>query len=192
MTYIAIITSILLLTSLALVRLSSATENPEDELETISGMGTFTSIIETAEVTPFDPPNECVFVLVRSGTHDWDGFIESEHANSRLLTNPSVVETCVEGHTQLSFSFTTIFEEVTIAGRTGGAVMEAHGRCEAGPERTGVFTCQATLRLVDGTGELEDITGEGVAVITVPDVGANALGFYYFQVQFGSNDDDSS
>ena len=84
-----------------------------------------------------------------------------------------------------TFRVLDTFESLTVAGRTGGAVVEiiGYGRIPA----TGVSVNENTIRILCGTGDLKGVHAEGTLTVSVgPGVDSRAMQLW---VHFGHNHD---
>jgi hypothetical protein len=109
--------------------------------------------------------------LIRTGQVTYTGPIQGttilEGAGNALSVGLS--DNC-QGQTHTGFRVIDTFDTLTVAGRTGGAVVEIVGRgTSPGP---GVVLNESRLRILCGTGELRGIHAEGVVVGSASPTGA--------------------
>ena len=122
----------------------------------------------------------------RTGTVTYTGPIQG---TSIMLgagegVSDGLVDNCT-GQTHNGFRVIDTFESLTVAGRTGGAVVEIVGRgTSPGP---GVVLNEARLRILCGTGELKGVHAEGLVVGSARPSGAASA--FQVWVHFGHNHD---
>ena len=118
-----------------------------------------------------------VILQTNTGRVTYTGFIEGTGA----LSTTVLVNNCVAGFGHNTFRVLDTFESVTIAGRTGGAVIEILGR--GTNPATGVVLNDNTVRVLCGTGDLKGIHAEGTLSTSIgPGVAARVLQLW---VHFG-------
>ena len=109
----------------------------------------------------------------------FSGFIDGEITRGRSEFVRETFTTKDHGIFRTLF----VFEEVTIGGRTGAAVLEAKGSFEA---VEGGLPNDSELTLLCGTGDLKN--AHGVVITTAPSDGVNG-GAYSFWIHFGHSHD---
>ena len=105
-------------------------------------------------------PNTNVRLIVRAGANTFTGIIEG---STSKVDNRILSDTCNAGSSYSDYRTLYFFESVTVAGRSGGAVLE-----HVGAARTigGVSSVDGQLRFLCGTGDLKHIHGVGIAQST--------------------------
>lgn len=123
-----------------------------------------------------------VVLTTNTGTVTYTGIIEG---TGTVLTK-SLANNCASGQSHSTFRVLDVFESVSIAGRTGGAVVEIIGR--ASSPATGVTFNDNTIRVLCGTGDLKGVHAEGTltASIVAGGVASRALQLW---VHFGHRHD---
>ncbi len=163
-TYAAITISILLIASISIASIPGAAGKKAKEFV---GTGFSTSDIDRAAESIFDcgdadeDPDDLTNVdfVTRLGTFTYTGII----VGAATGVNNALTDTCTEGFTHGTYKVRYFFEEVTIAGRTGGAVLEEWGDFEAGVFGEGiVFTFHGHFSFLCGTGKLKGIHGDAL------------------------------
>ena len=129
--------------------------------EEFVGTGAASASVDRTTETIFDcgdaDPNTNVDFVTRPGTFTFTGIIDG----AATAVNNALTDTCAEGFTHGTYKVRYLFDEVTIAGRTGGAVLEEWGDFEGGPFGEGIlFTFHGHISFLCGTGELRGIHGE--------------------------------
>lgn len=122
----------------------------------------------------------------RTGTVTYTGPIQGTAImlGAGAAVSDGLSDNCT-GQTHNGFRVIDTFETLTVAGRTGGAVVEIVGRgTSPGP---GVVLNESRLRILCGTGELRDIHAEGVVVGSANPSGAASA--FQVWVHFGHNHD---
>ena len=91
-----------------------------------------------------------------TGTVTYTGFMEG---TGQVLTS-TLSNACVPGQAHLGIRVLDTFASLTVAGRTGGAVVEivGSGRVPA----TGIQINDNTVRILCGTGQLKDVPRKGL------------------------------
>lgn len=172
LTFATAIVSILLLASFSIVAPSLASDDNGGEIVEFSGTGFRVGVpgsggfaISTlSDCGDEDESTNVIFLDSRETppTNVWDGAIFGESIGMAT----ALADGCFpvnDGGTHGNGRTIIIFEEATIAGRTGGLVIESLFDFEAGPC---CFT-DADLTFLCGTGELEGIHGGGQLVRTL-------------------------
>jgi hypothetical protein len=122
-----------------------------------------------------------VILQTNTGTVVYTGILEgSGKIRTTILSNR-----CVPSQPHNTFRVLDIFESLTVAGRTGGAVVETigFGRIPS----TGININDDRVRILCGTGDLKGVHGEGTLTVSVgPGVDSRALQLW---VHFGHNHD---
>jgi len=122
-----------------------------------------------------------VILQTNAGTVTYTGILEGTgQLLTKLLSNR-----CVPSQPHNTFRVLDTFESLTVAGRTGGAVVEiiGYGRIPA----TGVSVNENTIRILCGTGDLKGVHAEGTLTVSVgPGVDSRAMQLW---VHFGHNHD---
>jgi len=109
--------------------------------------------------------------LIRTGQVTYTGPIQGTTImeGTGAAVSVGLSDNC-QGQTHTGFRVIDTFATLTVAGRTGGAVVEIVGRgTSPGP---GVVLNEARLRVLCGTGELRGIHAEGVVVGSANPTGA--------------------
>lgn len=115
-----------------------------------------------------------------TGTVAYTGFMEGEgEALSQGLS-----DNCA-GSTHNGFRVIDTFESLTVAGRTGSAVVEIVGRGSV--PAPGVALNESRIRILCGTGELKGVHVEGTIVGSAGPTGASSA--FQVWVHFGHNHD---
>ena len=139
------------------------------------------TVSETLSNCSDSDPSTNVVLQTNTGTVTYTGIIEGAgEVLTKLLAN-----SCVPGQSHNTFRVLDTFESLTVAGRTGGAVVEivGSGRVPA----PGVVLNDNTIRILCGTGELKGIHAEGTLTASVgPGVASRALQLW---VHFGHHHD---
>ncbi len=126
-------------------------------------------------------PATNVILQTNTGTVTYTGIIEGTGA----VSTTSLINNCVSGFGHNTFRVLDTFESVTVAGRTGGAVVEILGR--GSNPAPGVALNDNTIRILCGTGELKGIHPEGTLTASIgPGVASRALQLW---VHFGHRHD---
>jgi hypothetical protein len=99
--------------------------------------------------------------ISNTGTVTYTGFMEG---TGHVLTG-TISNACVSGQTHFGIRVLDTFDRLTVAGRTGGAVVEiiGSGRVPA----TGIQINDNTVRILCGTGELKGIHAEGTLTASI-------------------------
>ena len=102
-----------------------------------------------------------IVLFNNTGTVTYTGFMEG---TGQLLTS-TISNACVPGQAHLGIRVLDIFESLTVAGRTGGAVVEivGSGRVPA----TGIQINDNTVRILCGTGQLKGVHAEGTLTASI-------------------------
>lgn len=196
-----LVVSVLLLAALGTsIRPSIASHSEE-----ISGQGTLTRV-RTA-VPPIVQLSDCgdnadnTFIrsVVRSGTDTLTGIIEGTGSSDNRFIN----NTCVPALQHGEFRTIVSFNDVTVADRSGGAILEFIGHLQVRtaevPDADGkklvsvrVTTEAGELRFLCGTGALKGIRGTGIydatVIPSVPGIPARDVRGYAMSILF----DDAS
>jgi len=114
-TFVVVVSSLLLLTGI-----SGKTKHKKDTL--VTGTGNFvTDVTRTSE--PLDP--SCVTLVTRVGNVSFSGLIENALENGQQEVH-ALRDACADP-VQGTATAIYILQEATIAGRTGGLILEARG-----------------------------------------------------------------
>jgi hypothetical protein len=115
-----------------------------------------------------------------TGTVTYTGFMEG----TGDVVSDGLSDTCF-GQTHNSYRVIDTFEHLTIAGRTGGAVVELVGRFSS--PSMGLTLNESRIRILCGTGELKGVHAEGTVVgSSTP---TNAFSAFQVWVHFGHKHD---
>jgi len=122
----------------------------------------------------------------RTGVVTYTGPIQGTgimHGTGEAVSN-GLSDNC-QGQTHNGFRVIDTFETLTVAGRTGGAVVEIVGRGTS--PGAGVVLNESRLRILCSTGELRGIHAEGTVVGSASSTGAASA--FQVWVHFGHNHD---
>jgi hypothetical protein len=150
-------------------------------MEQGSGAVSITTVAETLSDCGDTDPSTNVVLQTNSGTVNYTGIMEG---TGQVLTK-QLRDSCVLGQTHTTFRVLETFDSLTVAGTTGGAVVElvGHGRIPT----TGVTLNEVRIRILCGTGELKGIHAEGTLTTSVrPGADSRAMQLW---VHFGHNHD---
>jgi hypothetical protein len=113
-----------------------------------------------------EPTTNVVFIN-NTGPVTYTGIMEG----TGQVRTTSISNSCVPGQAHVGIRVLDTFESLTVAGRTGGAVVEiiGSGRVPA----TGIQINDNTVRILCGTGQLKGIHAEGTLTASI---GAEAPG----------------
>lgn len=156
----AIVATILVMATIGPSLLVAASDD-DDGLVSFSGGGFQVSVRTSRETVTIDDCGDAdPLTLVRTqtdlNTRTYSGIIEgTAEAESVAITYIN----CTAGLIHANLMQLESFDEVTVAGRTGGAVIERIGTFES---RDGVVIVTINERFLCGTGELEGIHGTGI------------------------------
>jgi len=106
-------------------------------------------------------PGTNVVISQTTGTVTYTGFMEG---TGQVLTT-ALSNGCVPGQAHLGIRVLDTFESLTVAGRTGGAVVEIVGSGRV--PVTGTQINDNTVRILCGTGELKGIHAEGTLTASI-------------------------
>jgi hypothetical protein len=147
--FVVVVSSFLLLTGA-----SGKTKHKKGTM--VAGTGNFvTQVTRTSE--PLDPP--CVELVTRVGNASFSGLIENALENGQQEVH-ALRDACADP-VQGTTTATYVLEEATVAGRTGGLILEARGIFEgdatspAGSRPRYYFTIRGV------SGDLKGATGTG-------------------------------
>ncbi len=123
-----------------------------------------------------------VVLQTNNGTVTYTGIMEGI---GQVLTKV-VADSCVPGQTHTTFRGLETFDSLTVAGTTGGAVVEIVGNGRI--PTPGVALNETRIRILCGTGELKGIHAEGTLTASVrPGAASRAMQLW---VHFGHNHDN--
>lgn len=126
----------------------------------ISGTGTWRTEIAREEVA-LQP--SCFTYVTRVGKITFSGFIQNELEKGRYETHGGLVDRCAEPF-QGPFRLIFKLEEVTVAGRKGGLVIEVTGTFTGDVTSSQGVRTMNHLEILSGSGGLAGIKGKGIAV----------------------------
>jgi len=130
-------------------------------------------------------PSTNVVLRTNTGTVTYTGIMEGIGETLAKVLEDS----CVPGQTHTTFRTLDTFDTITVAGRTGGAVVEVvgHGRIvPTGPTTTATLN-EIRIRILCGTGDLKGIHAEGTITTSVrPGAQSRAMQVW---AHFGHNHD---
>jgi len=106
-------------------------------------------------------PTTNVVLFNNTGTVTYTGILEG----TGQVRTTTISNACVPGQAHLRIRVLDTFESLTLAGRTGGAVVEiiGSGRVPA----TGIQINDNTVRILCGTGQLKGIHAEGTLTASI-------------------------
>lgn len=172
------------LTGLATVSLPNASAD-KVKVEEFYGIGfRGASVVRSAETISDcgdGDPSTDMLLQTSTGTVTYTGIMEG---TGEVLTR-GIVDRCVTGHVRTTFRVLDTFESLSVAGRTGAAVVEIVGRGSA--PAPGVALNETRIRILCGTGELRNVHGEGTQTGSASPTGAST-GMQLW-VHFGHNHD---
>jgi hypothetical protein len=152
------------LTALALVGQRDASADKKN-VEEFYGTGFRAPSVVTVSETLSDcgdaDPSTSVILQTSTGTVTYTGFMEGTGQTQNHL----LADRCAAGQSHNTFRVLDSFESLTVAGRTGGAVVEIMGRGRVASP--GVNLNENTVRILCGTGELEGVHAEGTLTSSV-------------------------
>ena len=178
------IASILLIAGLGTIGQPKAALADKQKVEEFFGIGQFpgTRSAPTSEQISDcgdADPNTNLRRFMRTGENTFTGIIEG---STSKVDNRGLTNTCSIGRTHGTFRTLYYFESVTIAGKTGGAVIEHTGPFDI---TSGViFTDGTKFQVLCGTGDLKGIHGEGITTAST-----GVANGYALWVHFGHNHD---
>ena len=152
------------LTGLALVSQPNAFAD-RAQVEELYGTGFRVASVSSVQQNLSDcgdtDPTTNIVLFNNTGTVTYTGFMEG---TGRVLTS-TLANACVPGQTHFGIRVLDIFESLTVAGRTGGAVVEivGSGRVPA----TGIQINDNTVRILCGTGQLKGVHAEGTLTASI-------------------------
>ena len=111
--------------------------------------------------------NTNVVLQTNTGTATYTGIMEGIGQTTAKI----IVDSCVPGQTHTTFRAVETFDRLTVAGRTGGAVVEflGNGRIvpiPPGPTTTATLN-ETRIRILCGTGDLKHVHAEGTLTASV-------------------------
>lgn len=116
-------------------------------------------------------PNTNVVLQTNTGTATYTGIMGGINGQIGQTTAKVIVDSCVPGQTHTTFRAVETFDNLTVAGKTGGAVVEflGHGRIVPFPPgATTTATLNETrIRILCGTGDLKHVHAEGTLTASV-------------------------
>ena len=112
-------------------------------------------------------PNTNVVLQTNTGTATYTGIMDGIGQTTAKV----IVDSCVPGQTHTTFRAVETFDNLTVAGRTGGAVVEflGNGRIvpiPPGPTTTATLN-ETRIRILCGTGDLKHVHAEGTLTASV-------------------------
>jgi hypothetical protein len=122
---------------------------------------------ETLATCDDTDPNTNVVLQTNTGTATYTGIMDGIGQTTAKV----IVDSCVPGHTHTTFRAVETFDNLTVAGRTGGAVVEflGNGRIvpiPPGPTTTATLN-ETRIRILCGTGDLKRVHAEGTLTASV-------------------------
>ncbi len=122
---------------------------------------------ETLATCDDTDPNTNVVLQTNTGTATYTGIMDGFGQTTAKV----IVDSCVPGQTHTTFRAVETFENLTVAGRTGGAVVEflGNGRIvpiPPGPTTTATLN-ETRIRILCGTGDLKHVHAEGTLTASV-------------------------
>ena len=126
-----------------------------------------TTTRETLATCDDTDPNTNVVLQTNTGTATYTGIMDGIGQTTAKI----IVVSCVPGHTHQTFRTLETFDNLTVAGRTGGAVVEflGNGRIvpiPPGPTTTATLN-ETRIRILCGTGDLKHVHAEGTLTASV-------------------------
>lgn len=193
-------TVVLLLSALA----SPITPSIASAGEEISGQGTLTrlripgSVVELSDCGDLADNTTFIRSVTRTGTDTFSGFITGI---SRSVDNRFINNSCIPELQHGAFRTIVSFDDVTVADRRGGAVLEfighfQHRTVQVNGFPVAVDTEDGQLRFLCGTGDLKGISGTGIynatnipSIPSTPVVPARDLRAYAISIHFDDRPD---
>lgn len=168
-----------LLLILGLTALSTTPTLAQTTSSTITGTGNYAAVAHVTN-TPLHPA--CVLLSTLTGTVTFNGTITTNTPGSFVGT--SVLNTCTTGTPPNQVYANYTLNDVTIAGKTGGIVLQFQVN-SAGliTSPTGANSA-AQITVLSGSGGLAGITGHGVSAGTAKPT--STFFTYWIQLAFGS------
>ena len=147
-----------------------------------------TGLRATSVVRVSEPISDCgdtnaatnIVHQTSTGTVTYTGFM----AGTGEVVSDGLSDNCA-GQTHNSFRLIDTFESLTVAGRTGGAVVEIVGRLSS--PTPGLTLNESRMRILCGTGELKGVHAEGTVVGT--STSTSAFSAFQVWVHLGHNHD---
>jgi hypothetical protein len=152
----------------------------EAKVEEFSGTGLRATSVDRVPEQVSDcgdtNPATSINAMTSRGSVTYTGFMEG----TGEVLSQGLQDNCT-GQIHNGFRVLDTFDHLTVAGRSGGAVVEIVGRGTAvGP---GVVVNESRLRILCGTGELKGVHAEGLVVGSASPTGANSA--FRMWVHFG-------
>jgi hypothetical protein len=142
-----------------------------DKVEEFYGTGfrvaNVTMTRETLATCDDTDPNTNVVLQTNTGEATYTGIMDGIGQTTAKI----IVDSCVPGQTHQTFRAVETFDNLTVAGRTGGAVVEflGNGRIvpiPPGPTTTATLN-ETRIRILCGTGDLKHVHAEGTLTASV-------------------------
>lgn len=146
-----------------------------------------TMTYETLSTCGDTDPTTNVVLQTNTGTATYTGIMDGIGQTTAKV----IVDSCVTGQTHTTFRAVETFDNLTVAGRTGGAVVEFLGNGRIVPFPPGSTTTatlnQTRIRILCGTGDLKHVHAEGTLTASVR-AGAQSRAMQIW-AHFGHNHD---
>jgi hypothetical protein len=140
--------------SVQLAATSGKTTEEKDPL--VTGSGNIVAVV-TRTSEPLSPP--CITLVRRVGTAAFSGFIENAPEDGRQESR--IVRDACEDPIQGTNATTYTLEEATVAGRTGGLILEANGIFDGDVTAPAGSRTRLHFTIRGVSGDLKGATGTG-------------------------------
>jgi hypothetical protein len=158
------------------VRLAADPGKTNEEKETlVTGTGNIVAVV-TRTSEPLLPP--CVSLVRRSGTASFSGLIENapEHGRQESRILRDACEEPIQGTNRTTYTL----DEATVAGRTGGLILEATGIFDGDATSPAGSRTRLHFTIRGVSGDLKGATGTGQFI--GDSTATNSFNTYYAEI----------
>jgi len=158
------------------VRLAAGSGKTNEEKETlVTGTGNIVAVV-TRTSEPLSPP--CVTLVRRSGTASFSGLIENAPEDGRQESR--ILRDACEDPIQGTNRTTYTLDKATVAGRTGGLILEATGIFDGDATSPAGSRTRLHFTIRGVSGDLKGATGTGQFV--GDSTSTNSFSTYYAEI----------